>query len=158
MNIVKIFKSGQQYMHLCPPDKTLAASFPEIKIIAYIKLASKYLPPIVVSLFVWQYYMHASMAITLITALFTLSLPIQGLFWLGKRALSPLPLNLVAMYNKLTQQLTQKNILSKQSVSPDKLNFIEFIKLLNLAKLHLGSYFGANEDDEHDNNSFIDKT
>lgn len=149
MNLVKMFKSGQFYLQICPNDKSLAHTFPEIKIINAIKLAKKYLPPLVVGLFVWQYYLHAELAITLITALFALSLPLQGILWLGKRANSPLPLNLISWYNHIKNQLIAKNILPEKNSQTRHLNFIEFVTLLNLAKLHLGSYSGY-QDDESD--------
>lgn len=149
MRLINIFKSGQLYLQIFPNDKLLALSFPEIKIIHYMKVAKKYLPPAIIALFVWHYYMHAQLAITVITALFALSLPIQGIFLLGKRALAPLPLNLLGWYNQIKQQLIKKEILSPKSDVTDKVNFIEFIKLLNLAKLHLGSYFGENQDDHN---------
>lgn len=145
MNLVNIFKSGQLYMRICPQDKELAYSFPEIKIINYIKTATKYLPPLVIALIVWQYYMHAQIAVTAITILFMLSLPIQGIFWLGKRSQSPLPLNLVDSYNHIKSRLIEKKILVNDKNTTNKLTFEELMKLLNLAKIHLGNYFGQDE-------------
>lgn len=145
MNLVNIFKSGQLYMRICPQDKELAYSFPEIKIINYIKTAKKYLPPLVIALIVWQYYMHAQIAVTAITILFMLSLPIQGIFWLGKRSQSPLPLNLVDSYNHIKSRLIEKKILVNDKNTTNKLTFEELMKLLNLAKIHLGNYFGQDE-------------
>lgn len=146
MNLVKIFKSGQTYMSICPQDRELAYSFPELKIINYIKTATKFLPPLIVGLIVWQYYMNAQIAVTSITILFALSLPIQGIFWLGKRSQSPLPLNLVDCYNHIRTQLIRKNVLANSKKNDNKLTFEDFMKLLNLAKIHLGSYFGQNND------------
>lgn len=146
MNLVKIFKSGQTYMSICPQDRALAYSFPELKIINYIKTATKFLPPLIVGLIVWQYYMNAQIAVTSITILFALSLPIQGIFWLGKRSQSPLPLNLVDCYNHIRTQLISKNVLANSKKNDNKLTFEDFMNLLNLAKIHLGSYFGQNND------------
>lgn len=146
MNLVKIFKSGQTYMSICPQDRELAYSFPELKIINYIKTATKFLPPLIVGLIVWQYYMNAQIAVTSITILFALSLPIQGIFWLGKRSQSPLPLNLVDCYNHIRTQLISKNVLANSKKNDNKLTFEDFMNLLNLAKIHLGSYFGQNND------------
>lgn len=146
MNLVQIFKSGQAYMQLCPKDKELSHSFPELKIINHIKTASKYLPPLIIAIIVWQYYMHAQIAVTTITVLFALTLPLQGILWLGKRAQSPLPLNLVDCYNQIKAQLIEKKILAKDKNSSNKLTFEEFMKLINLAKIHLGSYFGQCDD------------
>lgn len=133
-------------MSICPQDRELAYSFPELKIINYIKTATKFLPPLIVGLIVWQYYMNAQIAVTSITILFALSLPIQGIFWLGKRSQSPLPLNLVDCYNHIRTQLISKNVLAKSKKNDNKLTFEDFMNLLNLAKIHLGSYFGQNND------------
>lgn len=152
MNLVNIFKSGKLYMRICPQDKELAYSFPEIKIINYIKTATKYLPPLIIALIVWQYYMHTQIAVTVITILFMLSMPIQGIFWLGKRAQSPLPLNLVDSYNYIKSRLIEKKILVNDKNTANKLTFEELMKLFNLAKIHLGSYFG-----QDDNNSSFGK-
>ncbi|WP_167370282.1 terminus macrodomain insulation protein YfbV [Gilliamella mensalis] len=146
MNLINTFKAGQRYMKLCPIDKQLAHSFPELKIINHIKTATKYLPPIVIGLVVWQYYMPASIAVTVITILFTLSMPLQGIFWLGKRALSPLPLNLIDWYNQLKSKLIAKKIIAENSEEDNNLTFEAFMKMINLAKLHLGNYFGQDDD------------
>ncbi|OCG21422.1 MULTISPECIES: terminus macrodomain insulation protein YfbV [unclassified Gilliamella] len=146
MNLINTFKAGQRYIKLCPIDKQLAHSFPELKIINYIKTATKYLPPIIIGLLLWQYYMSAQIAVTVITILFTLSMPLQGIFWLGKRALSPLPLNLIDCYNQLKIKLIAKKIIAEHSTKDNKLTFEAFMTLINLAKLHLGDYFGQDDD------------
>ncbi|NUF27210.1 terminus macrodomain insulation protein YfbV [Gilliamella sp. ESL0254] len=146
MNLINTYKAGQRYMKLCPTDKQLAHSFPEVKIINHIKTATKYLPPIVISLLVWQYYMPAPIAVTAITILFTLSLPLQGIFWLGKRALSPLPLNLVDCYNQLKGKLITKKVIAENGTEANTLTFESFMKIITLAKLHLGDYFGQDND------------
>lgn len=147
MNLITTFKAGQRYMKLCPVDKQLIHSFPELKIINYIKTANKYLPPITIGLLLWQYFMPAQIAVTIITILFTLSMPLQGIFWLGKRALSPLPLNLIDCYNQLKIKLIAKKIIAeKNSIEDNKLTFEAFMKIINLAKLHLGDYFGQDND------------
>lgn len=151
MNLVNTFKLGQRYMQLCPKDKELIYSFPELKIINYIKTSKKYLPPIIIGLLVWQYYLPAQLAVTVITILFSISLPLQGIFWLGKRAHSPLPLNLVDCYNRIELKLIERKILVKNKNTADKLTFEAFMKLINLSKIHLGSYFG--EDDNTSLNS-----
>ncbi|VEI44903.1 membrane protein [Actinobacillus equuli] len=49
------------------------------------------------------------LANAIITSLFALSLPYQGLYWLGKRAASPLPLSLLGWYQELKQKLINEN-------------------------------------------------
>jgi uncharacterized protein len=146
MNLITTFKAGHRYMKLCPMDKQLTHSFPELKIINHIKTANKYLPPIIIGLLLWQYFMPAQIAVTIITILFTLSMPLQGIFWLGKRALSPLPLNLIDCYNQLKLKLIAKKVIAENSTDDNKLTFEAFMNIINLAKLHLGDYFGQNDD------------
>lgn len=148
MNLVKIFKAGQIYMDICPKDKALSYSFPELKIINYIKVAKKILPPIIIGLILWQYYLPAQLAVTAITILFALSLPIQGILWLGYRSQSPLPLNLIDSYNRIKLQLIEKKILSPNKNPNEKLTFESLMKLINLSKIHLGNYFGQNDDNQ----------
>lgn len=146
MSLIKLLKVGQNYMQICPQDQQLAFSFSEIKIIRYVRLAMRYVPPLIVFLIFWQYFLHAELAVIMIAMLFAISLPVQGLFWLGKRAQSPLPLNLLAWYAHLKQKLVAKQIIKKESTTDAPIHFIDFMQMLNLAKHHLGSYFG--DDDE----------
>jgi uncharacterized protein len=146
MNLVKIFKAGQNYMAICPKDKALSYSYPEIKIINHIKSAKKVLPPIIIALILWQYYLPAQLVVTIITILFALSLPIQGILWLGYRSQSPLPLNLVDSYNRIKLKLIEKKVLSPNKNPNEKLTFESLIKLINLSKIHLGNYFGEDDD------------
>lgn len=146
MNLVNTFKAGQRYMQLCPTDQQLMHSFPELKIINHIKTITKYLPPIIVGLIVWQYYMPAQLAVTILTILFALSLPLQGIVWLGRRSQSPLPLNLVDCYNRIKLQLIEKKVLDINANPNEKLTFESFMQLINLSKIHLGNYFGQDDD------------
>lgn len=141
MNLIKILKTGQKYMTICPQDKEFATSFPEIRVIAYIKLASKYLPPVLTFLCLCQYYLNTSIALIIITAIFAISLPLQGLFWLGKRANSPLPLNLLPYYDNIKQKLVKKQVLINNSNNVEPLNFMTFMQLMKLARLHFGKNF-----------------
>ena len=145
MNLVKIFKAGQRYIDICPKDRALYYSFPELKVINYIKMTKKILPPIIIGLILWQYYLPAQLAVTLITILFALSLPIQGILWLGYRSQSPLPLNLVDSYNRIKSQLIEKKVLSPNRNPNEKLTFESLMKLLSLSKIHLDNYFGQDD-------------
>lgn len=154
MNLVNTFKAGQRYMKLCPIDNQLMHSFPELKIINHIKIATKYLPATIIGLIVWQYYMPAQLAITILTILFALSLPLQGILWLGRRSQSPLPLNLVDSYNQIKSQLVAKKIIITNKPTDrinnenpkEKLTFENFMQLIILAKTYLGDYFGQQND------------
>ncbi|QIQ21336.1 terminus macrodomain insulation protein YfbV [Zophobihabitans entericus] len=144
--MIKLLKDGQRYMQVCPNDKRLLSSFPEMKIIRLTQLAKRYMPPAIVILFIWQYYMNANWAIALLTSIFAFSLPVQGMLWLGKRANSPLPLTLVDWFAMLEKRLIDKHVLGKSNPKP---NFMDLMRILNLAKLHLGDYLDLDDSDQN---------
>ncbi len=49
------------------------------------------MPPIAVFTLCWQIALGGQLGPAVATALFALSLPMQGLWWLGKRSVTPLP-------------------------------------------------------------------
>ena len=87
-------KQGQIYLQLWPLEAKLGIIFPENRIIKATKFAQKFMPFMAVFAVVWQ-QLYAKMdltalAIAILTALCALVMPLQGLYWLGKRAKSPL--------------------------------------------------------------------
>lgn len=92
MNLIKLLKNGQEYMRIFPKEAHLKITFPEIKIMTLTHYSIRFMPPSAILIFLWQYFMHAPFVLSLITILFALSIPIQGLFFLGKRAQMRLPL------------------------------------------------------------------
>lgn len=124
-------------MKICATDQQLAHSFPEIKVILYIKFAMKYLPPLIVVLFIWQYYLQTGMVSAIIATIFAISIPIQGILWLGKRANSPLPLNLLPWYLETQQKLIKIGILPSKPVKKDEMNLMAFMQLYDLSNHYL---------------------
>lgn len=135
MNLIGLLKDGQQYMQLCPQDARFKATFPEINIIQLTRLGIRFAPPLAVLLFIWQYYMDASLVVSIVTILFALSLPVQGMLWLGKRARMPLPLTLLAWFNELKQQLIKNRILGEKAALPP--TYMELMKLVRLCQKQL---------------------
>lgn len=149
MNLIRLLKDGQEYMRICPRDEHLKVTFPEIKIIQLTKLGIRFMPPLAIFLFIWQYYMHAPLIASIITILFALSLPVQGILWLGKRARMPLPLTLLTWFNELKQKLILHHILGeKAAIRP---TYMELMKLLKLCQTHFGH-------DEHEKHNRINTT
>lgn len=56
------------------------------------RYAIRFMPPIAVFTLCWQIALGGQLGPAVATALFALSLPMQGLWWLGKRSVTPLPL------------------------------------------------------------------
>ncbi|MFT2092653.1 terminus macrodomain insulation protein YfbV [Paraglaciecola sp. 2405UD69-4] len=98
--ITSMLKDGQQYMQTWPMQKQLYAMFPESRVIVATKLSIKVMPALAVItvaiLFNIQGYEMLPQALAL--GAFFMSLPMQGLFWLGHRANQPLPPSLNSWY------------------------------------------------------------
>ena len=76
----KKIQMGHSYMALWPKEKSLAALFPENRIIAAVEFALKWLPAAVVSslLLQFQFGQQAMWPVVLASVLFMVSLPLQG--------------------------------------------------------------------------------
>lgn len=87
------FREGQDYMKTWPMQRQLYALFPECRVITATKMAIKVMPALAVIAAAIQLnqlgpdYLPQALA----TAIFFISLPLQGLFWLGYRANQQLP-------------------------------------------------------------------
>ncbi len=94
---------GHHYLKTWPRQASLNAVFPENRVIEATLFAKKYAPPIaigsVIYHFTWGNPVFLTQMITFV--LFTLSLPMQGLYWLGRRSETPLPPNLIHWYHEL---------------------------------------------------------
>ncbi|GLP94809.1 terminus macrodomain insulation protein YfbV [Paraferrimonas sedimenticola] len=104
-----LFSEGQRYMATWPMLKALASSFPEYRVIKATQFAMRYLPAVAVlvafghvSVFGLEQLPQA-----LAMALLILSLPMQGLLWLGWRARHPLPLSVYAWCQQLQQRMRE---------------------------------------------------
>lgn len=104
---LQIFQHGQKYMKTWPQEKRLAPVFPEYRVSKVTRFALQVMPPIAIFSLVWQITLGGSLGSTLATALFACSLPLQGLWWLGKRAITPLPPSLLLWFHQLRDKLTQ---------------------------------------------------
>ncbi|WP_133470299.1 terminus macrodomain insulation protein YfbV [Paraglaciecola marina] len=98
--ISSMLKDGQQYLQTWPMQKQLYTMFPECRVISATKLSIKVMPALAVltvaTLINVQGYEMLPQALAL--GAFFMSLPMQGLFWLGHRANQPLPPSLNSWY------------------------------------------------------------
>ena len=91
-SLISQMQLGRQYAKEWPMRKELAPMFAEFRVIKATELTISVMPLLAVLTLVLQtnwlgnQYVPQSLAI----ALFFLSLPVQGLLWLGKRADTPL--------------------------------------------------------------------
>lgn len=138
-----ILQAGQRYLNTFPNQKKLGLFMPDYRLIRLVKFASRFMPAFACFALIWQYFFYdpeqSVLANALITALFALSIPFQGLFWLGRRAKSPLPLSLLPWYEELRQKLiSERHNIADQAVP----SYQDFANLLQLAEKTWGqSYF-----------------
>lgn len=102
-NLWGIIRDGQEYISEWPIRKELNLIFPENRVIKATQFAIKVMPAVAVISVLLQITFHNYSAFpqALFIALFALSLPIQGLCWLGIRRETQLPPALAVWYKEL---------------------------------------------------------
>ncbi|OSN06248.1 hypothetical protein AU510_07800 [Lonsdalea britannica] len=100
-----LLRLGQHYMKTWPTDKRLAPVFPENRVVRTTLFAIRFMPPLAVFTLSWQVALGGQLGPVVATALFALSLPMQGLWWLGRRAITPLPPSLLQWFHDIRQRL-----------------------------------------------------
>lgn len=135
-------QAGQRYLNTYPQQKKLNLFMPDYRLIRLVKFSTKVMPAFACFAMVWQYFFQdpeqSVLANAGLTALFALSIPFQGLFWLGRRAKTPLPLSLLEWYEALRQKLlSEQHHISVQAVP----SYQDFANLLKLAEKTWGNAY-----------------
>lgn len=106
-SIWTFFRDGQSYIKEWPLRKELMTILPENRIIKATQFAIKVMPAVAVISVLTQmaFNNYDGLPLAIIVALFALSLPLQGLFWLGKRRQTQLPPALAGWYRELHQKV-----------------------------------------------------
>lgn len=109
MALFSTFKQGQIYLNTWPNESKLGMIFPENRVMRATRFAQRWMPFIAVFAMVWQqiYGKQDLMAFSaaVLTALFALLIPFQGLYWLGKRAPSPLEAQSAVWFYDICERL-----------------------------------------------------
>ncbi|MBL4294539.1 DUF412 domain-containing protein [Vibrio fluvialis] len=107
--IVHSLKDGQKYMDIWPMRKELNLLFPEQRIIKATRFGIKVMPAVAAISVLTQMTFHNVQAMpqSIIIALFAISLPLQGIWWLGNRANTQLPPALASWYRELYQKIVE---------------------------------------------------
>ncbi len=112
IKLLKTLGDGRRYMKTWPMVRQLGLFFPEYRGVRATQLAILVMPVLAILTAVSQLYLYGwafgPQALTL--ALFFISLPLQGLLWLGWRARHPLPLSLFHWSNQLSAKLLAMGI------------------------------------------------
>ncbi|MEJ3599417.1 terminus macrodomain insulation protein YfbV [Vibrio vulnificus] len=130
-------RDGQKYMDTWPMRKELSAIFPEQRIIKATRFGIKVMPAIAAISVLTQMAFNNYQALpqAIVMALFALSLPLQGIWWLGHRSNTQLPPALATWYRELHQKIVE----SGSALEPLKSRprYKELAHTLNRAFRHL---------------------
>lgn len=132
-SFISRLRLGKEYMKQWPMRKELTPIFPENRIIKATHFGIKIMPAVAVLSVLTQFAFHNQMGLpqAVMTALFALSLPVQGLWWLGTRAQTTLSPQLVVWYHELYQKILQTGC--SQEPVPQKPSYLDLANLLKRA-------------------------
>jgi hypothetical protein len=139
--ITALFKDGQDYMKTWPMQKELYALFPECRVITATKFSIAVMPPVaVLSAFcLFNYYGNSFVPQAIAVGAFFLSLPLQGLMWLGYRSKQTLPPTMRAWYQEIQHKMRLEGVVvSEQRAIP---RYKELAVLLRKAFYELDKVF-----------------
>ncbi|WP_462158207.1 terminus macrodomain insulation protein YfbV [Pseudoalteromonas sp. GB56] len=109
-SLISQMQRGYSYAKLWPARRELAPLFVENRVTSATLFAVKVMPAVAItSLVIQLQYLGSDYAApALAFALLILSLPAQGLLWLGKRASSELPPSMATWYKELYSKMVAK--------------------------------------------------
>lgn len=122
---------GWDYIKSWPKDKRLTPLFPDIRIIKLTKIALQFMPLFTFFSIGWAVLMKGSLAIGITTAIFSLFLPVHGLYWLGLRAKKALPLSLLDWFYTMQQKLEKTGTpFVTENTPPCYLDVAKLVKII----------------------------
>ncbi|WP_261874187.1 terminus macrodomain insulation protein YfbV [Vibrio rarus] len=126
-------REGQMYMDLWPMRKELSPMFPEHRVIKATRFGIRVMPAVAaISVLTQLTFQNGnSLPQAIVVALFAISLPLQGFWWLGTRSNTLLPPALASWYRDIHQKIIESGI----SLEPLKAKprYKELAQLLNRA-------------------------
>jgi len=97
-------------MKTWPSDKRLAPVFPENRIATATRVGVRFMPPLAVFTLAWQIALGGQLGPAVATSIFACSLPMQGLWWLGRRSITPLPPTLLGWFHEVRHKLVEAGL------------------------------------------------
>jgi uncharacterized membrane protein YfbV (UPF0208 family) len=129
-SVMSQLQTGRLYGKRWPMRKELAPLFLEFRVIRATELAITVMPILaMLTLFFQLNYLGSDfLPQAIASALFFISLPLQGLFWLGKRAQTPLDPAMQKWYNELYTKMAANGY--QTQLSENKPRYMELANLL----------------------------
>lgn len=129
-SLISQIQQGHQYTKVWPLRRELAPLFIENRVVNATAFAIKIMPAVALTSLVIQLQMLGQQFLgpALACALLILSLPVQGLLWLGKRAETPLPPSMALWYRELHEKMAAQGY--QGAPAKTKPCYMELAKLL----------------------------
>lgn len=142
--VTTMLKDGQEYMKTWPLRKELYALFPDCRVVAATRFAIKVMPPLAVlacaSIINVMGGEHIPQAIAI--GAFFLSMPMQGLLWLGHRSNQTLPPAIQSWYQEIHSKMREQGCAVQRYKGKPK--YRELARLLKTAFEDLDKAFTRN--------------
>ena len=127
--LFRALRLGKRYAATWPAVKQLAPVFPENRVIKSTQFCIRFMPPLSVFTLTWQIALGGALGPAVATALFACSLPLQGLWWLGRRAATPLPAGLLSWFYEIRAKFAEAGIaIAPVEGTPDYMALAELLK------------------------------
>ncbi len=129
IGMVHNLRDGQKYMDLWPMRKELSLLFPEQRVIKATRFGIKMMPAVAAISVLTQMVFNnvAYLPQAIVTAVFAISLPLQGMWWLGNRANTTLPPSLAGWYRELHGKITESGFALEPAKSHPRYKELAFI-------------------------------
>lgn len=139
--LTNTLRRGSAYLAVWPKERQLAALFPEYRITTATRLGQSCIPALIVLSVLVQFQLGDPRYWPSVVAsiLFLASLPMQGLFWLGKRADTRLPPSLVNWYQQIYRKMAEAGVPVSEPASRPR--YFELGQALNQAFKQLDKSF-----------------
>ncbi|WP_372770289.1 terminus macrodomain insulation protein YfbV [Pseudoalteromonas sp.] len=120
---------GHHYSKTWPLEPKLGAVFLEFRVIKATKLAIKIVPLLaVLSIFVQVNFLTTNYLPQALTfSLFLLSMPVQGLYWLGKRANTLLPPQEAIWFREVYGKMTEHGVEPPVSITKPRYGDLAYL-------------------------------
>ncbi len=129
IGMVHNLRDGQKYMDTWPMRKELAMLFPEHRVIKATRFGIKVMPAVAAISVLTQMAFNnvAFLPQAIVMAIFAISLPLQGMWWLGNRANTALPPSLASWYRELHHKIIESGFALEPAKSQPRYKELAFI-------------------------------
>ncbi len=147
MNIFfDIVRQGDVYLKSWPKQKTLNCLFVDSKVAFYTRLSIQVMPVFIMLIISLNLYFPEMLdwPATATLVLFLMGLPVQGLYWLGKRSTDFLPNQLLPWYTAIEKKLNNSH--TKDAIMAQRPRYLDLALLLKNAFKRGGDDFLQNNE------------